>query len=108
MPAFLEPLARGIYILRAGPNTHKVGDPYTASGTVVSIRLDVCEIRGFTSRLNTPSQMMRLYSGIRKCLLDAGFLEVRWERQRGFDVDFVKVRLRNGNMFRAPLLSSPS
>lgn len=93
MAAFLESLGNGIYILRTGPDARKYGDPYTASGTVVTIEDGVCEVRGFTRRSDDALGTMQIFSDMKHCLKNAGFKEVRWERYRKDGHNMVTVKL---------------
>jgi hypothetical protein len=104
MPAFLEKIGAGIFILRAGPQAFRYGDPYAASGTVVTVagagmiacllrRPRVCEIRGFTCRFDDRSSAIAILRETQQCLRAAGFDEMQWERKRESSARLVKVRL---------------
>lgn len=80
MPAFLEKIGEGIFVLRAGPKARMYGDPYTASGTIVSAGDGSCEVKGFTRRSDDVSDLT-VFRDIQRCLRDAGFSKLRWDRQ---------------------------
>jgi hypothetical protein len=92
MPAFLEPVRDGVFVLRAGPRAVAYSDPYTASGTVVAIGPDACEIRGFTRRQDDSG--LALFRDIERALRRAGFSKIMWDRQRPTGVR--QTRIDNG------------
>jgi len=93
MGAFLEPLGHGTFILRAGPHAHRYGDDYTSSGTVVTIKPGVAEVRGFSRRLDDPWGAVEILRDTKRCLKEAGFTEFRWERVHGKKTKMVTVKL---------------
>jgi hypothetical protein len=82
MGAFLEKVTDGVYVLRAGPKAFAYSDPYTASGTVVIIGAGVAEIRGFTRQSDDASGSLAMLHDIIRCLKDAGFKAIRWDRYK--------------------------
>jgi hypothetical protein len=93
MPAFLEKVAPGIFVLRTGPAAVAFGDPYTASGTIVTVADGVCEVKGFTHRGDDPTSSREMLRAARRCLQGAGFTHLRWERRREARYKNVMVRI---------------
>jgi hypothetical protein len=79
MPAFLERLADGIFILRAGPRAVAYGDPYTAAAVIVALGEGACEVKGFIRKSDEPD--LAVFRDIGECLKAAGFYKYTWDRQ---------------------------
>lgn len=109
MPAFLEPLGHGIFILRTGPTAVKYGDSYTASGVAVAVkkalparvwdwlcgrRERVCVLKGFTRSSSDKFSIISMSRDIERCLRAEGFTQIYWERQRGVKIHPVMVGCR--------------
>jgi hypothetical protein len=82
MPAFLQQIADDIYVLRVGRNAVKMGDPYTASGTVQVDEEGVPVVMGFTRRDNDLMTAVEIWRDIQKCMKEQGFSHFKWERIR--------------------------
>lgn len=78
MPAFLERIADGVFVLRAGPRAVAFGDPYTSAGTIVALGDGACEVKGFVRNVDDPD--LTVFRDIGKCLRDAGFTKYTWDR----------------------------
>jgi hypothetical protein len=81
MPAFLERIADGIYILRAGPRAVAYGDPYTASAIIISLGEGACEVKGFIRKDGEPD--LSVFREIGECLRSEGFHKYTWDRKDG-------------------------
>ena len=79
MPAFLEPVRDGVFVLRAGPRAVAFGDPYTSAGVILDKGEGVCELKGFIRKSDEPD--LSVFREIWDCLKQAGFSKYTWERQ---------------------------
>lgn len=93
MAAFLEGIGGGSFVLRVGPHTFKYRDPYTASGTVVTVSPGVAEVKGFTRRSDDTLSPMEILRDTKACLKAAGFTAFRWERLSGEGSRLIIVRI---------------
>jgi hypothetical protein len=82
VPAFLERVADGVFILRVGPHAERYGDPYTVSATIVALGDGICEVKGMTRRYDDDLSSFAINRDVKCCLAEAGFSQMVWERRR--------------------------
>jgi hypothetical protein len=80
VPAFLELLTPGFYLLRAGPQAVAYGDPYTTLGVIVDKGDGACEIKGFIRQSDVEPDLS-VFRDVGACLRRAGFRKYTWDRQ---------------------------
>jgi hypothetical protein len=86
MPAHIEPIT---WILRAGPDMHQHGDPYTVSAVVQPISPTEMRVMGANDSLYPG-----FLSDVRILAQELGITRVVWERRKGEKLRVVELIIK--------------